>query len=256
MIRSSRLWRSTSADPSGSRRGGPRRRDLQQVADAAGRGHALHAGVEVGGHRAQRQERLRGQQQHQQRRLVGDMPGRAGAGPLRPRPGRSPARPRARAPGRTGRPPAAPTWSAVRYASVTLPDHLGLQAGAAEHLERGQALPPRQGSGRRAGPAGATGAGPGSARAGPTSTVNTGMSGSVTAMTRAEIQSASAHPHHHRERHQAGEHELGQVAGEVGVKGVQAPGGQGGDLAGPLAAEGRRAPGGAPGPRDGGAAGS
>ena len=64
----------------------------------------------------------------------------------------------------------------------------------------------------------------------------TGISGKVAAMTTRGDPVGERDPDQHGDRDQAGQHELRQVAGEVGVQAVQAPGGQRGDLAGRAAA--------------------
>ena len=68
-----------------------------------------------------------------------------------------------------------------------------------------------------------------------------GISGRVSADDQAGDPVRQPDPDQHRERHDAGQHELRQVAREVGVQPVQAPGGQRGDLAGSVPGEPGRA---------------
>ncbi len=62
--------------------------------------------------------------------------------------------------------------------------------------------------------------------------MNTGISGSVTAMITAEIQSRSATTATHRHRNDHGQQQLGEVEREVRIERVDAPGGQDSQLAG------------------------
>ena len=74
----------------------------------------------------------------------------------------------------------------------------------------------------------------------PISTMKTGIRGSVTAMMTADEPVLGGDHGEHGERHDHGQDELRQVAGEVAVEGVDTPRGQGHELAGALAAEGGR----------------
>jgi len=56
------------------------------------------------------------------------------------------------------------------------------------------------------------------------------MSGKVTAMITAEIQSAGRHRRQHRRRYQAGKHQLRQVPGEIRVQAIQSAGGHRGNF--------------------------
>ena len=201
---------------------------LQDLQHPPGRRRALHARVELGGDRAQRQERLGCQQQHQQRGLVPHVPveqpqpdldrdqGRGdGGGELEHQRGqeRDPQRGHGRRPVGAG----------------GLADHLLLRLGPAEQLERGQALdhveevPGERGEQPPLPPR-----------------LRLGVPADQHREQRDQRQRrrdqdggdpvGRCHPRQNRDRDRGREHQLRKVTGEIGIESVKAPGGQRGDL--------------------------
>ena len=215
--------------------GGGRQRQVEDVQGLGGRGRALLTSVEVQAHRSQRQVRLRREEQHQQRGLVAhvtaeqpqpdldrDHGGGQRRGQLQHQRGQERGTQRAHG----SRP--------VLVGHVG--DHLLLGRGPAEHLERGQPLDDIEEV---------------PAQPGQQVPLPLGLGLRMQAdQDREDRDQGHGHrddqgrdpvrgrdPHQHRDRDHAGQHELGQVAGEVRVQGVQPLGGQGGELARPLPAQ-------------------
>ena len=232
-------WVRRSASPAGVTVGWRGLGQLEDVEGALCRRGALGAGVELGADVAQRQVGLRGEQQDEQRGLVPDVPGQ------QPQPhlhGHQRGRQRGgqlQHERRQERDPQGGHGSGPVLAGHVL-DDLGLGPGAAERLERGQALDHVEEM---------------AAEPGKQQPLAPGARGAVAADEDGEERDErqchgydqpgqpvrGGHPGQYRQRHQAGEHERRQVPGEVGVEGVEPRDGQRGDLARPLAGQPGRA---------------
>ena len=101
-----------------------------------------------------------------------------------------------------------------------LGDAVDLGGAAVERAQRRQSAHDARGSGCRAVPARRAAHAPGVRPRGRRGYPNTGISGSVAAMITADSASIERHPDQDRHRHDRGQDELGQVAGEVRVERV------------------------------------